>query len=587
MKLMSLRKSVRSNRWWLMVGLLVCGFSSSGGFPTARGQEPEIIPFSAEMTKDADRTAASNLKRALLSGQSTDLAGEAGQKAEKYYTGFLVPALTNPAFAERARREIFGDLRNAKTQEIRDFITRSLEAPLKTVVANDKISPSSRVAALILIGEMDNEPAELSTGKPPKPRNNVKFMLDQLNQKDQLDGLIAASLVGLDRQVRYGSYAWQPNARDLVATTLQNVIEQPRPSKRSPEAHAYLQRMSLDILDNFTSSKHAAMIPKLAAMAADPQQPTMLRTAIFRSLPRWQLDSLDEATQKQLVAGASYLARSETANWLNILRGPEKQVSSMMGMGGSGGMGPGGMGPGGMGGGGAGMDLGGDIGDMMKGGMLGKGGPGGKGGGKGADKDPDDTQDLATKTARRRMYYILESVYLALDGKTYATDKKPVGKGLVGGMKEDNALAAPSKKLLSTIDDLFDALGNKTITNTKTLVSTTESPIDKLANAADAIPGMEIYEKEKAKEDAAKEGESEVASNADGEGKPAEGNGAAAPGAENPAGNAAAPGNAAPGAAAPGNAAPGNTAPGAAAPGNAAPGEAAGNAAPGNAGNDQ
>jgi hypothetical protein len=549
--------------------------------PVAYGQNYESIPFSAEMAQDPARKAASDSKKSLLTGSSTEYAGDAGQKAAQYYSGFLVPALTNPAFAERARKEIFTDIKTAKSQEMRDLIIRAVEGPLKSVVDNAALAPSSRVAAMILLGELDTEQADFADNKPPKPyRNNIAFFRTQLKKPNQSDGLLAAALVGLNRQIRYSSYTWQPAAKDAIADDLKSMLNAPKPFARSAEVHAYMQRMVVEGLSYFNSSKHPEIINQLVTMLADEKQSTLLRVAISRALPRWPLDSLSADQRKQVLAGEVQLVRSELAKWFEQARDPRK--SSAAGMGGMGGMGP--MGMGGLGGGGddgmegliggptGGRGAGGGIGAPMGGGGL--GGPAGGAGSSNKDKNLAETQDRATNAARRRLYTILESVYVGLDGKAFALDRRPVGKGLDGYYPENDALAEPTKKVLAEIDALYDALGDKSVTDMSSLANTLESPIDKFNVVADSVPGMEIYKKEETKKPA----DAEVADAATPDG--------AAPGtpADASAPNPTAPNPAAPATPDPaGAAAPGNPDPaGAAAPGTP---DAAGAGAPAGGGN--
>lgn len=504
--------------------------------PVAYGQNYESLPFSAEMAQDPARKVASDAKKSLLTGSSTEFGGDAGQKASQYYAGFLVPALTNPAFAERARKEIFTDIKTAKSQEMRDLIIRAVEVPLKSVVDNEALAPSSRVAAMILLGELDTEQADFAGNKPPKPyRNNISFFRTQLKKPNQSDGLLAAALVGLNRQIRYSSYTWQPAAKDAIAEDLKSLLNAPKPFVRPADVHAYMQRMVVEGLSYFNSSKHPEIINQLVTMLADEKQSTVLRVAISRALPRWPLESLTADQRKKVLAGEVQLVRSELAKWFEQARDPRK--TSAAGMGGMGPMGMGGLG--GLGGDGddgmegliggptGGRGAGGGIGAPMGGGGLGA--PAGGAGSNNKDKNLADTQDRATNAARRKLYTILESVYIGLDGKAFALDRRPVGKGLDGYYTEEDSLGEPTKKVLAEIDALYDALGDKSVTDMSSLAKMMESPIDKFTELADSVPGIEIYKKEEAKKPA----EAEVADAATPDG--------AAPATPDPAG-AAAPG---------------------------------------------
>lgn len=531
--------------------------------PVAYGQGYETIPYSAEMAQDAGRKAAADAKKSLMTGSSSEFAGDAGQKATQYYTGFVIPAMTNPALAERARKEIFTDIKTAKSQEMRDLIIRSVEGPLKTLVDNEAIAPSSRVAALVLLGELDTEQADFTGNKPPKPnRNTIAFLRTQLKKPNQMDGLLAAALVAMNRQVRYSSPTWTAAAKDAIADDLKSVLNAPKPIARSTEAHAYIQRMVIEQLALFNSSKHPEILNQLVTMLADDKQPTMVRVAICRALPRWALDSLTEDQRKQVLAGSVQLVQAELVAWLEQARDPRKGNTG--GMGGRGGM----MGPGMMGGEGDGME--GLLGGPTPGGRGGPGGIGAPQGGAAAgsgnkDKNLSETQDLATNAARRKLYTVLESAYLGLDGKAFALDRRPVGKGLDGYFADTDPLVDPTKKVLAEIDALYDALGTKTVTNLSGLSTAMTEPIEKFNELVKTIPGMENYKEVEIK----KPEEAEVA------------DGAAAPDGAAPDGTAPAgapnPGNPDPaGAAAPGD-------PAAAGAGAPAPGDAGG-AAPAGAG---
>jgi len=546
MKVLAFRKTILS--------ALLCGAGFLQMSSPLQAQNYEQMPVAAEMKVEADRKAAETIKNALLRGQASDAGADAAQKAELFYSGYLVPGLTNKSFGERARSEIQRDMKNARTQEIRDLINRSIDNPLRSIVDNDKYSPASRVAALILIGEMDSEALDATAGKPPKPyRNAITFLRTQLTKQGQTDGLLAAALVGLQRHARYSAFSWAANGKEAMAGDLITLLNQPRPIQRTPEAHAYLQRMAIETLTYFTSSKHGEVLTQLVAMVADAKQPAFLRAAILRAIPRWQLDSLDAPSREKILAAATYLAKSEIDSWFSKARSTSPS---------SGGFGMlGGMGDGMEGGIGAPMGGGrGGIGAPMGGGGLGGlGGP--LGGGSSSDKSDKnlaETQDPETNAARRKLYIVLESVYLGLDGKTSAEDKKPIGKGLKGYYPENDALIEPTDKLLAELDKLFDSLGDKSVTDMRSLANVMESPIDKFNVVADSIPGMSAYKKEIEKQKKAQEAEMAAANEpgapdnaapgapAD---APAAGDAAAAsdnsaPGAAPAAGNASAPGEA-------------------------------------------
>jgi hypothetical protein len=143
--------------------------------------------------------------------------------------------------------------------------------------------------------------------------------------------LLAAALVGLNRQIRYSSYTWQPAAKDAIADDLKLVLNMPKPVTRSAEAHAYLQRMAVEGLSLFGSSKHPEILNQLVTTLADEKQPAMLRIAIGRALPRWPLDGLSAEQRQQILAGSVQLARAEVVAWFEQARDPLKNNAAVFG----------------------------------------------------------------------------------------------------------------------------------------------------------------------------------------------------------------------------------------------------------------
>jgi hypothetical protein len=101
------------------------------------------------------------------------------------------------------------------------------------------------------------------------------ILMKLYQDENNVDGVRAAALQGLHRHVVFGSQI-AANDRTTLQTAMTQLLESPPPAGRSPQAHAYLQRYAVDILEIFRPQQDASLGVKLISISTEPKNPDLI-----------------------------------------------------------------------------------------------------------------------------------------------------------------------------------------------------------------------------------------------------------------------------------------------------------------------
>jgi len=245
-------------RFWILLAILAVGMlvasSVSGQAPAAVGR-----PLPPEMTA---KQKVSAMERAKAEGLTkADLSPQwAGYKSfEDYYQKYLFGKLMDPAYVAEygsVMQSLLDDFDRAQKNRspaakiISNWIVRGAG-----IVATGNFHPSARVNATLLLAYVDEPAADQrsSSNRPPMPAADALLPLVRLYQVEtNPDGVRAAALQGLKRHVAMGAIA-NPQYKTGIAGLMLKLAESAPPAGRSPEAHAFLQRYAVDILNTLAN----------------------------------------------------------------------------------------------------------------------------------------------------------------------------------------------------------------------------------------------------------------------------------------------------------------------------------------------
>ena len=177
------------------------------------------------------------------------------------------------------------------TQEMRTLLSRAQRSgnatvyaqlskyifdAMKKVAAGDH-HPAARINAIQILSRLDRVPADTSSRRPPEPLMQVLPVLLNLYEDDSnVDGVRAAALHGIHRHVSYNFAKINPAGRTKLASVMNDLLESDPPANRSPEAHAYLQRFAVDMLDSMRPPQDPNLGMKLISISTEPKKPNLI-----------------------------------------------------------------------------------------------------------------------------------------------------------------------------------------------------------------------------------------------------------------------------------------------------------------------
>lgn len=223
------------------------------------------------------------------------------QVANAYFNRYVPGVITNPEMSIEAN-EVISSLRKtilradmrgeqAPVDTLANFVFRSMGQ-----IANGNYYPPARVMAITLIGELNSRPISLQEQTPPEPYTAALVPLYRwATAEDEVDGVRAAALVGLERHLSLRPLGG--NAARAIGESMRSLLDGPRPNRRDPAAHAFMQRMAVNILASLNGGADKTLGTRLVAITGDSTQPDLIALHSAETIGRMPSASIAEASE--------------------------------------------------------------------------------------------------------------------------------------------------------------------------------------------------------------------------------------------------------------------------------------------------
>lgn len=263
--------------WVASVAFLAAGFVAVL-VTTAAGQQGdyEVLAVDEQLTQER---RVKQMQSALRAFATSKDPASYRNVALTYVTNYAPKRITDP----NAVDEIW-DLTSAlvdavkASQRSRSPEARTIAAQVyrgMSAIAKGNYHPPARIAATLVLAKLDmGQPAQ---NQPPRIIPQViGDLLSLYSDESNDEGVRAAALQGLHRQVGFGFGQLSDAARQQVAAEMMKLLDSPPPPTRSPEAHAYLQRFAVDLLRVLRQPDDAELATKLVSISTARNQPDLI-----------------------------------------------------------------------------------------------------------------------------------------------------------------------------------------------------------------------------------------------------------------------------------------------------------------------
>lgn len=299
----------------------------------ASGQQPRY----EEIKLPANFDDAALVRRMETEARNFATSGSGREDMAKYYFRTYVPAkMTQPA----ALPELSEMVDNAYTLLVRSQqagngnatkILSWLGGGMKAV-AEGNYYPPARINAVLVLGRLDQQALDQVNRTPPVPLSAaLPILLAQYNDENNVDGVRAAALQGIHRHVIFNAPRIAEQTKTAIKTAMEQLLQSNPPTERSDQAHAYLQRFAVDILDLLRPQDDPTLGVQLVGLSTQKTRPNLIA---LHSIAR--LGSMSQVMQGKIDQPAdvlnSWTARALTAfeeelKRLNALERPKQAQS--------------------------------------------------------------------------------------------------------------------------------------------------------------------------------------------------------------------------------------------------------------------
>lgn len=484
----------------------VAAFIASTAMGQDRGQKYESIEIDPRIdTAGAVRTMKAETRSFASTGRGN------GGAVKAYFEKYVPGKMTAPDGVEHLSEivdDVTGYLERANKGG-RPEIARGLSGlTFRSLnkVATGNYHPTARIAAAVIIGGLDSQPVDIGNKKPPVPLATALPLLISLYEDEKnVDGLRAAALQGIHRHAMYSFNTMPADVKTKVTGLMNDLLDADAPAGRDIEAHAFLQRYAVDILDYTSSGEDAALGLKLVSISTEPKSldtialHSVSRLASMASVLENKIEKPKEVlwswTSRTLTAFENEIERIEgmRRRSTNVrqpqdpsthLRKPEENKPGRRTAG-----------VGGMGAGYADamsdemmddMDsgMGGYRGMMATDGMMDDDMMNDMGGGYGRDL-PKVIQEPEIIATRRKLNHVLQQVHLGVTGSPTAGMPEGTPGGLLGSV--DDATKKEIETWAEAMEDIIDEINDPQIELTQEFLLVLKEQIEPLEELVDSI----------------------------------------------------------------------------------------------------
>ncbi len=231
------------------------------------------------------------VKEGVLQGRL--VLDEKREEFVSWYRDYQFRRLTLPEFfheIDKIRDDLMKDLRGARSPDVHQFLIDTYFT-YASKICTENYYPAARVNSMLLIAGLNQLEENARTQPQPTPyARALTFMLQQLQDGRQLDGVKAVALVGIRRHVRLAlanpRYTFSPAQRDAILTVTRSLIAQREPpAGRTASGHAWMQRRAMESAVLVADlNKDTAILQDLAAILNEDEADPSLVCATARAV---------------------------------------------------------------------------------------------------------------------------------------------------------------------------------------------------------------------------------------------------------------------------------------------------------------
>lgn len=271
--------------------------------------------------KFADKKTVSNLQRAKNDVISDKVSLNEGKAIlDEFYTDYVLRAMTRTANLGKVaemRLGILKDLAQTRSPDAHLYIvdkffnknTRALIQP------KNNFHPAVRYNLTLLLGQLNQQEAQLrgSSKEPPIPHLKVlSYLIATYHDKDQIDAVRVAALLGIKRHIELRSQMTGPAAladedsNKVTALALELAKTQQSPERRNASGHDWMRRRAIEILGHLGSPGQIQEIETtLTEIITNVENSIALRSVTTQTIGRINLEKSDEKAGELAVHAVS------------------------------------------------------------------------------------------------------------------------------------------------------------------------------------------------------------------------------------------------------------------------------------------
>lgn len=281
-------------------GLVIAALMASRAAGQAANFQYESIPMHPALQ---DEAAA---KRVQAVTKQFANSGQGNAASVNGYYAYYVPAkMTAPdgvlhisELMDEATT-LLGRAERSNRQAVVNTLSRYIREGMTKVVQGNH-HPAARINAILMLSRLNSRPANLQNRTPPVPDASVlPILLAQYQDQNNVDGVRAAALHGIHRHVLYGFPQISQQDQATISQLATDLLDSPAPLGRSEEAHAYLQRFAIDILDVLKPEDDKQLATKLVSISTEPSKPDLIALYSAARLGRMSSDLQGQVDQPE------------------------------------------------------------------------------------------------------------------------------------------------------------------------------------------------------------------------------------------------------------------------------------------------
>ncbi|WP_302119859.1 hypothetical protein [Allorhodopirellula heiligendammensis] len=270
-------------RLWWMMALTAAAWCLLAGIASAQKYDTYEFDKKYEVFKEPKKAA--ELERAtsqLKTARDLDKIDKSAPNYAKFYLTEYIPwKLTqkeNLAEVSSTIEDLLKDLDGAQRMSsagARTLLINTFFGMQR--IAEGNYIPAARINAINALARLNATPLDIANGRPPLPLKQSYPILFKLyaNEKEN-DGVRAAALHGIHHYTQFAFPVMTAEEKKALVDEMNKLLAAEPPQSRDPEAHAYLQRFAVDILNILRAPNDESLGTQLISISTSETHPDLI-----------------------------------------------------------------------------------------------------------------------------------------------------------------------------------------------------------------------------------------------------------------------------------------------------------------------